>query len=341
MSDPRADRDAYLARVSARLRLPPDHERDVLEELEGHLTESAASLVEEGLPAELAERESIARLGDPGRARRRRLRRARQSRRRLLATAGAGVNAAIGGFFWGYILASALSSVAAVLAAVAVSTVLGWLGLTTSGWSNSAQSFAIPIALFVPGVVAYRMVTAIAGRSARRAETLRRPFALLGGGLLAVVAAFLVRAELDPVRVVSHLVDPHRFCDRGHSWGAKTGKTAPAPYAGAGVGSWRLSWSPRRSSSRSASPAPGPTQPARASVLSCRWVNPWTANNSAKGGSTSRARTRSGSSISRSTRSRSTCSMAGATSGWRSGRRSTSTPSTSTLRQSVPRPSRR
>ena len=121
------------------------------------------------------------------------------------------MNAAVGGFFWGYILASALSSVAAVLAAVAVSTVLGWLGLTTSGWSNSAQSFAIPIALFVPGVVAYRMVTAIAGRSARRAETLRRPIALLGGGLLAIVSVVFIRAELDPVRVVSHAAIPIGF----------------------------------------------------------------------------------------------------------------------------------
>lgn len=210
MSDPRADRDAYLARVSARLRLPPDHEREVLEELEVHLTESIASLVGEGLPAELAERESIARLGDPGELADG-IRRARQSRRRLLATAGAGVNAAIGGFFWGYILASALSSVAAVLAAVAVSTMLGWLGLTTSGWSNSAQSFAIPIALFAAGVVAYRMVTAIAARSARRVETLRRPIAVLGGGLLAIVSVVFIRAELDPVRVVSHVAIPIGF----------------------------------------------------------------------------------------------------------------------------------
>ena len=210
MADPRADREAYLAIVAARLRLPDDHARDVLEELEGHLTELVAGLTEAGLTPELAERESIARLGDPGELADG-LRHARQSRRRLLAAAGAGVTAAVGGVFWGYVLASALASVAAVLAAVAVSSVLGWLGLTTSGWSNAAQSFAIPIALFVPGVVAYRVVTAVAARSARRAETLRRPFALLGGGLLAVVTVFLVRVELDPVRVVSHLAIPIGF----------------------------------------------------------------------------------------------------------------------------------
>ena len=184
MSDPRANRDAYLASVSARLGLPPDHERDVLEELEGHLTESAAGLVEEGLSPELAERESIARLGDPGELADG-IRRARQSRRRLLAAAGAGVTAAVGGVVWGYLLASALAMVAGVLAAVAVTTVLGWLSLSNSGWASSAQAFSIPIALFVPGCVGYRLVTAVAARSARRAVTLRRPIAIAGGGILA------------------------------------------------------------------------------------------------------------------------------------------------------------
>ncbi len=210
MSDPRANRDAYLARVSARLRLPPDHERDVLEELEGHLTEFAASLVEEGLSAELAERESIARLGDPGELADG-IRRAHQSRRRLLAAAGAGVTAAVGGVVWGYVLAAGLATVAGALSAIAVSTVLGWLNLSTSGWANTAQTFSIPIALFVPGCVGYRLVTAVAVRSARRAVTLRRPIAIVGGGILAVGSLFLLRTELDPVGVVSHAAIPIGF----------------------------------------------------------------------------------------------------------------------------------
>ena len=234
MSDPRADRDAYLARVSARLRLPPDHERDVLEELEGHLAELAASLVDEGLSAEMAERESIARLGDPGELADG-IRWARQTRRRLLAAAGAGVTAAVGGVVWGYILASALATVAGMLAAIAVSTVLGWLSLSTSGWADTAQAFSIPIALFVPGCVGYRLVTAVAARSARRAVELRRPIAIVGGGILAVASLFLVRAELDMVRVVSHVAIPS-----DSSWGPCS-LPRPArrvPSAGAGAGSW-------------------------------------------------------------------------------------------------------
>ena len=97
--------------MAGRLRLPDEEATDVLEELRSHLAESAAGLVGEGLTAEQAERESIARLGNPD-ALADGIRTARQTRRRMLAAAGAGVIAATSGLFWGYLFAFALTTVA-------------------------------------------------------------------------------------------------------------------------------------------------------------------------------------------------------------------------------------
>jgi hypothetical protein len=209
MSDPRADRDAYLDRVGARLRLPGDEASDVLEELRGHLAESTASLVGEGLTAEQAERESIARLGDPGELADG-IRTARQTRRRMLAAAGAGAVAATGGLVWGWLFATAVTVVAAVSSTLIISFALKWLGLSSSGW-QPPDILSIPFALFVPGYAAFRMVGAMAERSRRSVASIQRPIALLGGLLLGIVVVFVVRSELDQLKVVSLLASPLGF----------------------------------------------------------------------------------------------------------------------------------
>lgn len=191
MSDPRADRDAYLDRVAARLRLPEADAEDVIEELRGHLAESVASLLDEGLTADQAERESIARLGDPGELADG-IRTARQTRRRLLAAAGSGAVAAVGGVVWGYLFAAVLATAAGVLTTLILSLALQWLHLSTPGYRMATDLLSIPFALFIPGYAAHRMVGAIADRSARPVSTIRRPIALVGGGLLAVAAIFMV-----------------------------------------------------------------------------------------------------------------------------------------------------
>lgn len=194
MSDPRADRDAYLGRVAARLRLPEDHARDIIEELQGHLAESIAGLLEEGLTPDQAERESIARLGDPGELADG-IRHARQGRRRLLAAAGSGAVAAAGGVVWGYVFAVALATVAGVLATIVISIGLQWLNLGTPGWRPATDVLSVPFALFIPGYGAYRMVSAVSDRAARPVSAVRLPIALAGGGLLAFVALFLVPTD--------------------------------------------------------------------------------------------------------------------------------------------------
>jgi hypothetical protein len=210
MSDPRADRDAYLDQVAGRLRLPDEEATDVLEELRSHLAESAAGLVGEGLTAEQAERESIARLGNPD-ALADGIRTARQTRRRMLAAAGAGVIAATSGLFWGYLFAFALTTVAGNVATILISFGLQILQLSSPGWQPAADLLTIPFALFVPGYASHRMVGAVSARSGRPVTSIQRPIALVGAGLLAVAFVFLLRGELNPVKVITALLIPIGF----------------------------------------------------------------------------------------------------------------------------------
>lgn len=212
MSDPRADRGAYLDRVAARLGLPDDHAHDVLEELEGHLTESIEGFVAQGLTAEQAERQSIARLGDPSELADG-LRRARQSRRRLLAAAGAGVVAAAASVVWGYLIALAVSIIAAMASLAIISAAVSWLQISVAGWGQGQWNdvVSIPLTAFVAGYAGRRLVLTVAWKSARRVDAIQRPIALLGGGLLTAIAVFGVRTELHPAAIVLLLCVPIGF----------------------------------------------------------------------------------------------------------------------------------
>ena len=169
MPDVRADRGAYLDRVAARLGLPDERARDVLDELEGHLSESTQGFVDQGMTIEQAERQSIARLGDPD-ALADGLRRAQQSRRRLLAAAGAGVvrrSAASSGATSSRL---AVSIVAGVLSLAIVSTAVSWLQLSVAGWGQWGDEVSIPFAAFVAGYAGRRLVLTVAWKSARRVD---------------------------------------------------------------------------------------------------------------------------------------------------------------------------
>ncbi|MEA2577533.1 MAG: hypothetical protein QOD78_1121 [Chloroflexota bacterium] len=223
MSDPRADRDAYLDQVAGRLRLPDEEATDVLDELRSHLAESAAGLISEGLTPEQAQRESIARLGNPGDLADG-IRTARQTRRRLLAAAGAGVIAATSGLFWGWLFAAALTTLAGVVATILISLGLQILQLSSPGWQPATDLLSIPFALFVPGYAAHRMVGAISARSGRPVTTIQRPLALVGAGVLAIAFVFLVRSDLNPVKVFTALLIPVGFA--GGAMLARDGSSA-------------------------------------------------------------------------------------------------------------------
>lgn len=210
MSDPRADRQAYLQRVGARLGLPPASQVDVLDELEGHIAESTATLRDEGLSAELAEREALARLGDPGQLADG-LRQARQTRRRLLLATGHGVWAAIGGAFWGYLFAFGIVLLSANLSATVVSFLIQQLGVTTSGWDAPSGILTIPYAAFASAYAGRRVPPAVSRRSERPVRAVAFPIAFVGGLALTILAIFTIRVPLDETMVIVLLLLPIGF----------------------------------------------------------------------------------------------------------------------------------
>jgi uncharacterized membrane protein len=82
-----SDHELYLARVAAALRMPDTTTQEITEELAAHLADASHALVEAGLTTNQADREALARLGNPedlanG------VRRAHQTRRRLATAIG-------------------------------------------------------------------------------------------------------------------------------------------------------------------------------------------------------------------------------------------------------------
>lgn len=210
MPDVRADRGAYLDRVAARLGLPDERARDVLDELDGHLSESIEGFVDQGMTLEQAERQSIARLGDPdGLAAG--LRRAHQSKRRLLVAAGWGVVAALSNVIWGYLIAMAVAIVAGVASLAIVSATVSWLQLSVAGWGQWGDEVSIPFAAFIAGYAGRRLTLTVAWKSVRRVDAIQGPIALIGGGLLAVLVVFGVRGEVHPASIVLLLSMPNGF----------------------------------------------------------------------------------------------------------------------------------
>jgi hypothetical protein len=223
MSDPRADRRAYLGRVGDRLGMPPDSKADILEELDGHVAESVAGLIDEGLTPELAEREALARLGDPGELADG-IRRARQTRRRLLLATGFGVWAAVGGAFWGYLFAFAVVTVSALFSSALVAFALQQLQITHSGWDVPSSLMTIPFAAFAAVYAGRNVPPAVSRRSDRPVRAVASPIALAGGLALAVLAIFLVRVPLDPETVVVLLLLPVGFA--AGAWTSRDNATA-------------------------------------------------------------------------------------------------------------------
>lgn len=180
----------YLARVAARLRMPPRAEIDVLEELRAHLDDAVGALEAEGLTAADAEREALARLGSPD-ALGDELRQAHQTRRRLFAAVGGGMWEGLKDGIAGYIIGGILGPVLVLLVAGAVERLASPIGGGILMYDPSFASIVIGTSLSIAGWWAARgMVRATARRSFRRVEQIRRPIALSGG--LALVALLLV-----------------------------------------------------------------------------------------------------------------------------------------------------
>jgi hypothetical protein len=193
MADPldARPRDRYLARVAAGLRLSDDAGRDVVEELAAHIADATTDLVVEGLTADQAEREALARLGSPD-ALAEDIRRAHQTARRLFAAAGGGLLAAGGGAFRGWFIGLfaitgafyLVTAGAGVLSRLLHAEIT--LGMGDRGWNSAITALAVAVALW--GAVQTGLV-ALAWKSHRPVASLR-PF-VAGIGLLVGLFAVL------------------------------------------------------------------------------------------------------------------------------------------------------
>lgn len=188
------DRELYLARVAAALRMTDPATQEITEELAAHLADARDDLVTAGLTLEQADREALARLGNPedladG------VRRAHQSRRRLATAIGPALAATIRGLVVGYFFGGGLLTVASILAFAAVSLVFSTLQVSISGYDTGW--FGGPIALFVAAYAGHGIPHVVADRTWRRVEDIRVPIGLIGAVFVAIVAWFLIRVPLD------------------------------------------------------------------------------------------------------------------------------------------------
>lgn len=210
MTDQRPDRRAYLARVAARLRLPAPLAEEILEEVEAHIADATRSLIDEGLAADRAELEALARLGDPGELGDG-LQRARQTRRRLLSAVGYGAWAAINGLAWGWLFGYVLFAVASVAASLILMATISAAGLSTPGFSAGSAWVGAGFGLFGLVYAGHRVPMVMAARSLRPVPVFRRPVAVVGAALVGGVAFFGYHGAMDATLVVTLLLAPAAF----------------------------------------------------------------------------------------------------------------------------------
>jgi hypothetical protein len=186
-------RQRFLSAVEARLPLPADERREVLEEISSHLDDAVAELEAGGHSVAEAERLAQARLGAASTLADE-LTRARQSPRRLLEAAGVALRVAIGDGLAGLIIGWACIFILS-MAAVAIVQVAGdltgngWrLMFDDQGWNSMLTGFAGWIAAYQVG---RRLPPAVAIASRHREEQVR-PWTLGLGTILAVSLSVFV-----------------------------------------------------------------------------------------------------------------------------------------------------
>jgi hypothetical protein len=149
-------RRSFLAEVGTHLGLDPDAEADVLDELAAHLDDSMSFHEAEGLQRRAAEQEAVRRLGDPIKLARQ-IRKAHQTRRRLLAAIGGGVLGAADGAVRGMVPAIGVWIGASLLGMIMASLLAALIGRHLSLGGSS-----------VDPATGYLLATSVAFGAARR-----------------------------------------------------------------------------------------------------------------------------------------------------------------------------
>ena len=213
MTDPirPTDSQLYLARVAAQLRLPPGVEREIVEELAAHVADAKEALAGEGLTAGQAEREALARLGNPE-ALADDIRRAQQTTRRL-ATAGARatVSFARTGFWW-LLVSYLLLFVTTIAVWILMSAVHSMLPDADPPLGTVNTFGAMAFVWVVGAFFGAREAVLVAATVARRpVAQVGRWVAALGAPVVALWALAIFEAELDWLAVVGLLLVPVAF----------------------------------------------------------------------------------------------------------------------------------
>jgi hypothetical protein len=132
----------YLRSVETELDLPAGDRDSVRAELADHLADSIAAITAEGLDADRATREALARLGNPGELARS-INAAHRSTRRLLAGAAGGVFEAGFGAVYGYVVAFLIMAIVAIVAGTALRPVLDAVSKALPGVSAAVADPAV------------------------------------------------------------------------------------------------------------------------------------------------------------------------------------------------------
>ena len=212
--------EEYLGNLDGALTLPAQVRAEIAAEMADHFRDSIAAIGAEGLDADRAAREAIARLGNPAELAAE-LNRAHRTTRRLLAGAAGGVFPATLGAAGGLLLGIAIVAAALCGSAVVTGTLLrppteflyaGLPALRAAMAGLPMVTALLAWASCVAAFVAARRGVAVSTRISRRTgATVRRVWAIAGFATLFVAAVFVVSAPQNLVSVLSLLAVPFAF----------------------------------------------------------------------------------------------------------------------------------
>lgn len=215
-----AEVDEYLSLLGTGLDLPAHVRVEIAAEMADHFRDSISAIESEGLGADLAAREAIARLGSPTELAGE-LTRAHRTTGRLLAGAAGGVFHATLGAAGGLLLGIAIVAVALCESAVVTGTLLRppteFVYASLPALRAAMAGLPMVTALLawaccVAAFVAARRGVAVSTRISRRSEAaVRRLWAIAGFVTLLMAAVFVVSAPQNLISVLSLLAVPFAF----------------------------------------------------------------------------------------------------------------------------------
>lgn len=171
--------DAYLARLDASLPLTDTERRAAIEEIAGHVADATAELVGRGLPADVAERRALSRLGAPERLADD-LAAAHRAPRDLVLAAGVALRTAIRATVWSVLVTWIMLFVIGLVLALAwalVSRIVTLPHVDWTRWLNAPlASGTMALAAYAVGRSVVRPVARTRiDRSGRSGSSCSRP----------------------------------------------------------------------------------------------------------------------------------------------------------------------